>query len=159
MYGLILGLVGCFVCSITRIWNNGFKRAAAVFFTGLAIMWLGLKLSYLGASSVGCLSLTVLVSIAWERGFPPRLCKGKHKACSLCLFWCCIGLWPGLQPFCLAGHPAVGLTELAFSMGSIACHQGCGQPLLCSVTSGICEAPELTCAVSGEILRLACCLS
>ena len=76
VYGLILGLAGCFVCSITRIWNNGFKRGAAVFFTGLAIMWLGLKLSYLGASSVGCLSLTVLVSIAWERGFPPRLCKG-----------------------------------------------------------------------------------
>lgn len=79
VYGLILGLIGCFVCSITRIWNNGFKRAAAVFFTGLAIMWLGLKLSYLGASSVGCLSLTVLVSIAWERGFPPRLCKGPRK--------------------------------------------------------------------------------
>lgn len=39
-------------------------------------MWLGLKLSYLGASSVGCLSLAVMVSTAWERGFPPRISKG-----------------------------------------------------------------------------------
>ncbi len=78
IYGLVLGLIGCFICSLTRIWNNGFKRTTAVLFCGLAIMWLGLKLSYLGASSVGCLSLTVLVSIAWERGFPPRLCKGDH---------------------------------------------------------------------------------
>ena len=85
VYGLILGLIGCFVCSITRIWNNGFKRGAAVFFTGLAIMWLGLKLSYLGASSVGCLSLTVLVSIAWEQGFPPRLCKGASLQLKYCL--------------------------------------------------------------------------
>lgn len=76
IYGLVLGLVGCFVCSLTHIWNNGFKRAAAVLFCGLAIMWLGLKLSYLGASSVGCLSLAVMVSIAWERGFPPRISKG-----------------------------------------------------------------------------------
>ena len=76
IYGLVLGLVGCFICSLTHIWNNGFKRAAAVLFCGLAIMWLGLKLSYLGASSVGCLSLAVLVSIAWERGFPPRISKG-----------------------------------------------------------------------------------
>ena len=60
MYGVVLGLIGCLVCSITRIWHNGLKRAAAVLFTGLAIMYLGLKLSYLGASSVGCLSLTVL---------------------------------------------------------------------------------------------------
>ena len=77
VYGLILGLVACFICSLTRIWNNGFKRAAAVLFCGLAIMWLGLKLSYLGASSVGCLSLTVMASLAWERGFPPHLCKGR----------------------------------------------------------------------------------
>ena len=80
VYGLILGLVGCFICSLTRIWNNGFKRTTAVLFCGLAIMWLGLKLNYLGASSVGCLSLTVLVSLAWERGFPPRLCKGTPAA-------------------------------------------------------------------------------
>lgn len=80
VYGLILGLVGCFICSLTRIWNNGFKRATAVLFCGLAIMWLGLKLNYLGASSVGCLTLTVLVSLAWERGFPPRLCKGTPPA-------------------------------------------------------------------------------
>ncbi|KAL3134630.1 hypothetical protein ABBQ32_007644 [Trebouxia sp. C0010 RCD-2024] len=79
VYGLILGLVGCFICSLTRIWNNGFKRAAAVLFCGLAIMWLGLKLSYLGASSVGCLSLAVMVSTAWERGFPPRISKGARK--------------------------------------------------------------------------------
>ena len=87
VYGLILGLVGCFICSLTRIWNNGFKRAAAVLFCGLAIMWLGLKLSYLGASSVGCLSLTVMVSLAWERGLPPHLCKGavysKKAVCDL----------------------------------------------------------------------------
>lgn len=76
VYGLVLALVACFICSLTRIWNNGFKRAAAVLFCGLAIMWLGLKLSYLGASSVGCLSLAVMVSIAWERGFPPRMSKG-----------------------------------------------------------------------------------
>ncbi len=80
VYGLILGLVGCFICSLTRIWNNGFKRTTAVLFCGLAIMWLGLKLNYLGASSVGCLSLTFLVSLAWERGFPPRLCKGTPPA-------------------------------------------------------------------------------
>lgn len=80
VYGLILGLVGCFICSLTRIWNNGFKRTTAVLFCGLAIMWLGLKLNYLGASSVGCLSLTVLVSLAWERGFPPKLCKGTPAA-------------------------------------------------------------------------------
>lgn len=80
VYGLILGLVGCFICSLTRIWNNGFKRAAAVLFCGLAIMWLGLKLSYLGASSVGCLSLAVMVSTAWERGFPPRISKGDTNS-------------------------------------------------------------------------------
>lgn len=86
VYGLILGLIGCFICSLTRIWNNGFKRTTAVLFSGLAIMWLGLKLNYLGASSVGCLSLTVLVSLAWERGFPPRLCKGELTAASAHLF-------------------------------------------------------------------------
>ena len=43
----------------------------------LATMWLGLKFEYLGGSSVGCLSLGILVSFAWERGFPPYLCKGE----------------------------------------------------------------------------------
>ena len=83
IYGLVLGLVGCFICSLTQIWNNGFKRAAAVLFCGLAIMWLGLKLSYLGASSVGCLSLTVMASFAWERGLPPRISKGLQFFLSL----------------------------------------------------------------------------
>ena len=83
IYGLVLGLVGCFICGLTKIWNNGFKRAAAVLFCGLAIMWLGLKLSYLGASSVGCLSLTVMVSFAWERGFPPGISKGLQFCLSM----------------------------------------------------------------------------
>ena len=78
VYGLIVALGATFICSLTRLWNNGFKRTAAVFFCGLAIMWLGLKFSYLGASSVGCLTLTVLTSLFWERGYPPGLCKGAN---------------------------------------------------------------------------------
>lgn len=39
------------------------------------------RFEYLGASSVGCLLLTVLTSFAWEKGFPPRMSKGTHAAC------------------------------------------------------------------------------
>ncbi len=35
VYGLILACVGTLICSCTRFWNNRFKRAAAVFFTGV----------------------------------------------------------------------------------------------------------------------------
>lgn len=101
VYGLILGLVACFICSLTRIWNNGFKRAAAVLFCGLAIMWLGLKLAYLGASSVGCLSLTVMVSLAWERGFPPRFCKGQSCIQQGCHAWAENAHIDGLLKHCM----------------------------------------------------------
>ena len=84
LYGLIVALGACLICSLTRFWNNGFKRTTAVFFCGLAIMWLGLKFSYLGASSVGCLSLTVLTSLFWERGWPPGFCKGAKPLPFLC---------------------------------------------------------------------------
>ena len=39
-------------------------------------MWLGLQFKYLGASSVACLSLTILTSLFWEKGFVPFLSKG-----------------------------------------------------------------------------------
>ncbi len=41
-------------------------------------MYLGLHFQYLGASSVGCLALTVLSSFAWERGFPRPFSKGEQ---------------------------------------------------------------------------------
>ena len=34
VYGLILAIVGTLICSCTRFWNNRFKRAAALWFTG-----------------------------------------------------------------------------------------------------------------------------
>ncbi|KAK9826675.1 hypothetical protein WJX74_009403 [Apatococcus lobatus] len=78
VYGLVLACIGTLICSCTRFWNNRFKRAAAIFFTGLSIMYLGLHFNYLGASSVGCLSLAVLSSYAWERGWPRILSKGPR---------------------------------------------------------------------------------
>eukprot|EP00891_Asterochloris_glomerata_P004958 jgi/Astpho2/4958/e_gw1.00070.58.1_t len=81
LYGLIVGAGCAFICSWTRLWNNVFKRTAALLVSALATMWLGLKFEYLGGSSVGCLSLGILVSFAWERGFPPYLCKGEAAGC------------------------------------------------------------------------------
>ena len=39
VYGLILACIGTLICSCTRFWNNRFKRAAAIFFTGAADAW------------------------------------------------------------------------------------------------------------------------
>ncbi|KAK9814951.1 hypothetical protein WJX73_002939 [Symbiochloris irregularis] len=93
VYGSIAALGGALLCSSTRIWNNGLKRVIAVLFTGLAFMWLGLHFRYLGASSVSCLLLTILTSLAWEKGFPACLSRGNSakyaKACDskMAIIW------------------------------------------------------------------------
>lgn len=43
VYGAIAAVGGALLCSCTRIWNNSLKRMLAVLFTGLALMWLGLR--------------------------------------------------------------------------------------------------------------------
>ena len=51
-------------------------------------MYLGLHFEYLGASSVGCLALTVLSSFAWERGFPRYFSKGEPACRTLPCPYC-----------------------------------------------------------------------
>eukprot|EP00889_Picochlorum_renovo_P005307 jgi/Picre1/32337/NNA_007683.t1 len=74
--GVISGILGGYVLSITRIWNTQLKRFLILFFTGLFLMFFFEYWELLSGGALGALFTSLVGSNFWENGSPKWFSHG-----------------------------------------------------------------------------------
>jgi NhaP-type Na+/H+ or K+/H+ antiporter len=70
IYGIIVGSVAGAIMSITKVWDQSWKRTTIITLSSLSIMF-GMKaLSYSGSGAMGAMTLGLVSSYAWMNGKP-----------------------------------------------------------------------------------------
>lgn len=70
IFGVLLGVLGGFIISITRVWNVRWKRTVATFSLGMVFMFGSAKLHYSGSGAMGGLIMGMAASVLWASGKP-----------------------------------------------------------------------------------------
>ena len=75
IFGVLLGLTGGHVLSLTKVWNMRWKRTAITLGLGMAFMFGMLDLGFSGAGAMGGLIMGMVASVKWREGSPQRFAK------------------------------------------------------------------------------------
>jgi NhaP-type Na+/H+ or K+/H+ antiporter len=104
--GVLFGLLGAGVMSLTKIWNTPQKRSFMFLVIGTGLTFAAKKAHFAGAGALACLVMAALCNQFWSRGVGGRLSMGPddHAAHEverdLCTVWR-VGAEPLL--FCVIG--------------------------------------------------------
>ena len=95
VFGMLGGLLGGALLSVTTLWNSRWKRSASTFVVGMIIMFMGKKYHFTGAGAMGSLITGIFAAMGWQNGWGEKrgLSNGPMEVYShdvehdLAVFW------------------------------------------------------------------------
>ncbi|CAK0757076.1 hypothetical protein CVIRNUC_002510 [Coccomyxa viridis] len=73
LFGVLAGILAGFMCSITKLWDNSFKRTLIMFFTIMVMKFFFDHFDFTSSGAVAALVQGLLAKELWKRGIPRRL--------------------------------------------------------------------------------------
>ncbi|CAL5227266.1 g10197 [Coccomyxa viridis] len=73
VFGLLAGVLAGFMCSITKLWDNSFKRTLVMFFSILLMKFFFDHFGFTSSGAIAALVQGLLAKELWKRGIPSKL--------------------------------------------------------------------------------------